>query len=97
MFAALRQFADDPACRSCRVAVLRDVSGHYSGTEKLRTLLDDVLAEARFYENEVAASSDLPFSWRLLALRDELWGAITAIQRWAEHHLAELNKEESHG
>ncbi|MGW1682898.1 hypothetical protein [Saccharopolyspora sp. NPDC002376] len=91
------QFTDDPACRSCRVAVLRDESGSYSGTEKLRALLTDVQSEARFYENEVAASSDLPFSWRLLVLRDELLGAITAIQRWAEHRLDALDKKESNG
>ncbi|MFC7342115.1 hypothetical protein [Saccharopolyspora griseoalba] len=83
------QHAEDPACRSCRLAPLDEGE---SGEVKLRQALTAVLYELKFYEKEVDASTDLPFSFRLHEARTELHEVITTMRSWAAGHLNELDE-----
>jgi hypothetical protein len=86
------KYADDPACRTCRLAVLADHSGTVSGIEKFHRLLRDVRSELLFYRKEVSESTELPFSWRVHSAREELFEAIKAMDSWAERHLEDIEK-----
>ncbi|GAA2349679.1 hypothetical protein GCM10009854_29210 [Saccharopolyspora halophila] len=81
------QAADDPACRSCRLAPLGPGE---TGEAKLRQALAAVLFELKFYEKEVDVSTDLPFSFQVNDTRAELLDTIGAMRGWAETHLNEV-------